>query len=124
MPGAKPKARRGKVLFINADREFSEGSFNHSVFAKNYERVLSADVAKLFFAETYEGISGAGQRVFSFNVQGKDFKDFDIFAKAGGANKTYVETVRLLLEVAPEVFRGSHFAMKGAAIPPSWTQCL
>lgn len=35
------------------DREFSEGSFNHSVFAKNYERVLSADVAKLFFAEVY-----------------------------------------------------------------------
>lgn len=33
------------------DRELSEGSFNHSVFAKNYERVLSADVAKLFFAE-------------------------------------------------------------------------
>lgn len=35
------------------DRELSEGSFNHSVFAKNYERVLSADVAKLFFAEVY-----------------------------------------------------------------------
>jgi transposase len=35
------------------DREFSEGSFNHSVFAKNYERVLSADVAQLFFAEVY-----------------------------------------------------------------------
>jgi transposase len=36
------------------DREFSEGSFDHSVFAKNYERVLSADVAKLFFAEVYD----------------------------------------------------------------------
>jgi transposase len=36
------------------DREFSEGSFNHSVFAKNYERVLSADVARLFFAEVYD----------------------------------------------------------------------
>src|SRR5215467_1564605 len=36
------------------DREFSEGSFNHSIFAKNYERVLSAEVAKLFFAEVYE----------------------------------------------------------------------
>jgi transposase len=36
------------------DRAFSEGSFNHSVFAKNYERVLSADVAKLFFAEVYD----------------------------------------------------------------------
>jgi len=36
------------------DRELSEGSFDHSVFAKNYDRVLSADVAKLFFAEVYE----------------------------------------------------------------------
>jgi transposase len=36
------------------DREFSEGSFDHSVFAKNYDRVLSADVAKLFFAEVYD----------------------------------------------------------------------
>jgi transposase len=36
------------------DREFNEGSFNHSVFAKNYERVLSADVAKLFFAQVYD----------------------------------------------------------------------
>jgi transposase len=36
------------------DREFSEGSFDHSTFAKNYERVLSADVAKLFFAEVYD----------------------------------------------------------------------
>ena len=33
------------------DREFSEGRFNHSVFANNDERGRSADVAKLFFAE-------------------------------------------------------------------------
>jgi transposase len=36
------------------DRAYAEGSFNHSVFSKNYERVLSADVAKLFFAEVYD----------------------------------------------------------------------
>ena len=36
------------------DREFAEGSFDHSIFAKNYERVLSADVAKLFFHEVYD----------------------------------------------------------------------
>jgi transposase len=36
------------------DREFSEGSFDRSVFPKNYERVLSADVAKLFFAQVYD----------------------------------------------------------------------
>jgi transposase len=36
------------------DREFAQGSFDHSIFAKNYERVLSAEVARLFFAEIYE----------------------------------------------------------------------
>ena len=36
------------------DRAFSEGSFDHSVFAKNYERVLSAEVAQLFFLEVYD----------------------------------------------------------------------
>jgi transposase len=35
------------------DREFNQGSFDHSIFAKNYQRILSADVAKLFFAEIY-----------------------------------------------------------------------
>ncbi len=50
-------------------------------------------LAKLYFAETYQGITAPGQRVFSFNVQGKEFKDFDIWAKAGGPNRAYIETV-------------------------------
>ena len=48
---------------------------------------------KLHFAEVYSGISGPGERVFSFNVQGHDFKDFDIWVKAGGFSKAYVESV-------------------------------
>jgi len=50
-------------------------------------------VVKLHFAETYEGITGPGERVFSFNVQGNAFKDFDPWVKAGGFLKAYVETV-------------------------------
>ena len=49
--------------------------------------------AKLHFAETFDGVTGPGQRVFSFNVQGHEFKDFDVWAKAGGPNKAYIETV-------------------------------
>jgi hypothetical protein len=52
-------------------------------------------IVKLHFAETYEDITGAGQRVFSFNVAGHDFKDFDVWAKAGGAKRAYVETVNV-----------------------------
>jgi len=50
-------------------------------------------LVKLHFAETFEGISGAGERVFSFNVQGQEFKDFDVWAKAGGGQRAYIETV-------------------------------
>jgi alcohol dehydrogenase (cytochrome c) len=60
-------------------------------------------LAKLYFAETYEGITGAGQRVFSFKVQGHEFKDFDIFAKAGGSKRAYVEAVPV--EVTDGEFR-------------------
>ena len=48
---------------------------------------------KLHFAETYQGITGPGQRVFSFNVEGHEFKDFDVWSKAGGDLRAYVETV-------------------------------
>jgi len=50
-------------------------------------------LVKLHFAETFDGIEGPGQRVFSFNVQGHEFKDFDVWVKAGGPLKAYVETV-------------------------------
>ena len=33
------------------DHEYSEGSFDHTVYAKNYEHVLSAEVVRLLFAE-------------------------------------------------------------------------
>ena len=52
-------------------------------------------VATLHFAETFEGITGEGQRVFSFNVQGHEFKDFDVWKKAAGANRAYVVSVPL-----------------------------
>lgn len=50
-------------------------------------------LVKLYFAETYQGITAVGQRVFSFSAHGKDFKDFDIWEKAGGARRAYIESV-------------------------------
>jgi hypothetical protein len=48
--------------------------------------------------------------VFSFNVQGREFNDFDVWVKAGGALKAYVETVpvevtdgRLRITFTPKV---------------------
>ncbi|MFZ1074118.1 MAG: malectin [Verrucomicrobiia bacterium] len=52
-------------------------------------------IVKLHFAETYEGISGPGERVFSFNVAGHPFNDFDVWVKAGDHNRAYIETVNV-----------------------------
>ena len=59
--------------------------------------------ANLYFAETYQGITGPGQRVFSLAVQGTEIKDFDIWQKAGGPYRAYVESVPV--EVTDGVFR-------------------
>lgn len=60
-------------------------------------------LAKLHFAETFERITGEGQRVFSFTIQEHEFKDFDIWKKAGGLRRAYVESVPV--EVTDGEFR-------------------
>jgi len=51
----------------------------------------------LYFAETYDGINGPGDRVFSFNVQGHEFRDFDVWIKAGGPYRPYVLPVPVVV---------------------------
>lgn len=65
---------------------YSMSSYNFGVPNGKY-------TVKLLFAEIYSGITGPGDRVFSFNVQGHEFKNFDIWVKAGGPDKAYVQSV-------------------------------
>jgi Malectin domain len=65
----------------------------YSMTAYNFAVPNGKYTVKLHFAEVYENIGGPGDRVFSFNVQGHEFKDFDIWVKAGGFDKAYVESV-------------------------------
>jgi len=65
---------------------YSMDSFTWSVPNGKY-------LVKLHFAETFEGITGPGQRVFSFKVQGTEFKEFDPWVKSGGFCRAYIETV-------------------------------
>ncbi|RIK82280.1 MAG: serine/threonine protein kinase [Planctomycetota bacterium] len=60
-------------------------------------------LARLYFAETFDGITAPGQRVFSFNVEGRQFNDFDIWEKAGGPRRAYVEETPV--EITDEEFR-------------------
>jgi hypothetical protein len=47
---------------------------------------------RLHFAETYDGITGPGQRVFSVTINSKEvLKDLDVFKETGGLNKPLVK---------------------------------
>ena len=41
-PGGKPEERKGKVLFINADREFREGRAQNFIDPEHIEKIVSA----------------------------------------------------------------------------------
>ncbi len=75
-----------KTPSLYSAERYSMNGFTYPVANGKY-------TVKLHFAETYDGIGGVGNRVFGFNVEGKEFKDFDVTAKAGGDMKAYVETV-------------------------------
>ena len=75
-----------KTPAIYRSERYSMTSFSYPVPNGKY-------TVKLHFCETFEGITDKGQRVFSFNVQGHEFKDFDVWAKAGGFLHAYVESV-------------------------------
>ncbi len=91
--GGETIEREGDMAIANTKdpalyrtEHFSMSSFSYALPNGKY-------TVKLHFAETFEGIEGPGGRVFSFNVQGHEFKDFDVWVKAGGPRKAYIETV-------------------------------
>ncbi|MGH7940652.1 MAG: malectin [Limisphaerales bacterium] len=65
----------------------------YSMSAYNFGVPDGKYTVKLLFAEVYSGITGPGDRVFSFSVQGHEFKNFDIWAKAGGPDKACIQSV-------------------------------
>jgi alpha-L-arabinofuranosidase len=95
---------RGSMIVVTGTKDpglFMSEHYSMSTFSCNIPN--GKYLAKLYFAETYGGITGTGQRVFSFNVQGHEFKNFDIWAKAGGSCRAYTESVPV--EVTDGQFR-------------------
>ena len=71
---------------IYRSEHYSMDSFSWPVANGKY-------TVKLHFCETYDGITGPGERVFSYKLQGHEVKDFDVWKKAGAAMTAYVDTV-------------------------------
>ncbi len=85
--------RAADLAVANTDTPSLFRSEHYDMSGFTYKLPNGKYTVKLYFAETFEEINGTGQRVFSFSVGGRDFKDFDIWAKAGGGQRAYVETV-------------------------------
>jgi alcohol dehydrogenase (cytochrome c) len=97
-PGRSPAAPNGRASNSTTDVAGTKdpGLFtgeHYGMSAFSCKLPNGKYLAKLYFAETFAGITGPGQRVFSLTVHGHELKDFDIWAKAGGPRRAYVETV-------------------------------
>jgi hypothetical protein len=88
-------ARAGEMPIANTKDSALYRTERYSMTSFSYKLPNGKYAVKLHFAETFEEINGPGQRVFSFKVQGQEFQDFDVFAKAGGVQRAYVETVNV-----------------------------
>jgi hypothetical protein len=88
-------AERPELAITNTTSPMIYQSERYSMTAFSYPVPNGKYLVKLHFCETYDGITGPGQRVFSFSVQGHEFKDFDVYAKTGGLQRADVETVNV-----------------------------
>jgi hypothetical protein len=91
--GGDTVERAGDLQIANTDMPEIYRTEHHSMNSFSMAVPNGKYTVKLHFAETFHGITAPGERIFSFSVKDKDFKDFDVFAKAGGANRAYVETI-------------------------------
>ena len=86
---------RGGLAIANTKTPSVYQAERYSMSAFHWKLANGKYTVKLHFAETYEGITAAGERVFSFDVEGHAFKDFDVVKAAGGTQRAYVETVEV-----------------------------
>jgi len=85
--------RAGDLKIENTEDPGLYRAERYSMTAFSYPLPNGKYTVKLHFSECFEGITGPGQRVFSFKVQDHEFKDFDVWVKAGGPLRAYIETV-------------------------------
>jgi enterochelin esterase-like enzyme len=95
-PGASLSPLDGMTVERTEEFEVPDVAFpqifrteRYSMSAYEFKLPNGKYTVRLHFAECFTGITGVGQRVYSFAVQGqKPEKDFDIFKEAGGPYKS------------------------------------
>jgi len=88
-------ADRGELSIAGTDAPKVYQTERYSMEAYKFAVPNGAYTVRLHFAETYDGITGDGQRVFSVAVNGQPvLKDFDPYKEAGGFQKPVVKTIK------------------------------
>lgn len=102
-PGGKPKDRKGKVLFINADREYREGRAQNFIDPEHIEKIVSAyeaftDVpgfAKVVDADTIIEDEAGNLNIRRYADSSPPPEPHDVRAHIrGGVPKREIETIR------------------------------
>jgi hypothetical protein len=85
---------RGDLGISNTDAPKIYETERYSMEAYRFIVPNGKYVVRLHFAETYDGITGEGQRVFSVTINGETvLEGFDPYKESGGFQKPVVKTI-------------------------------
>ena len=88
---------RGDLGITGTDAPKIYETERYSMSAYKFKVPNGKYTVRLHFAETYDGITGDGQRVFSITINEKTIlENFDPYKEAGGFQKPVVKTIKSL----------------------------
>jgi hypothetical protein len=88
---------RGDLGITGTDAPKIYETERYSMSAYKFKVPNGKYTVRLHFAETYDGITGDGQRVFSITINEKTvLENFDPYKEAGGFQKPVVKTIESL----------------------------
>ena len=86
---------RGELGITGTDAPKIYETERYSMSAYKFKVPSDKYTVRLHFAETYDGITGEGQRIFSVTINEKTvLEDFDPYKEAGGFQKPVVKTIK------------------------------
>jgi endoglucanase len=86
---------RGELGITDTDAPKIYETERYSMSAYKFKVPNGKYTVRLHFAETYDGITGEGQRVFSITINEKTvLEDFDPYKEAGGFQKTVATEIK------------------------------
>jgi endoglucanase len=86
---------RGDLGITGTDAPKIYETERYSMTAYKFKVPNGKYTVRLHFAETYDGITGDGQRIFSITINEKKvLEDFDPYKEAGGFQKPVVKTIK------------------------------